>query len=1535
MFPSLPCFQPLGTSLTKRRSPRPLWVALVLLLSWGSAYAQITVDGRVTASEIGTGSGKYRLVSSYTGTHLEADRGLKALYVGYTATTMNLMLVGSAQSATAGAYRAMVVYLNTPARPGTPAGTRLAGGNDTGGSPLAHRPTMDMQVDYGFRTVVGSAANDVYFSAVSYATGAGTPTPGTDSYVGQGTTSGAVVTNAATSSVLPGARYAYFNTASLSANTAAVNAGMEIEIPLSALGGTALTASSQLDLFAAFTDSNGQFITADLIPEVAGRTTGFGIDPDFTLIAGNQFVATTLGGGSNTTGITVNGRLDTSELGTGTQGLYQLVGQYLSPHPSGFGDYGLTKLYMANTATKVYLFAVGTVENNGNTFQLYFNVPGLTGVPRGAALPGTPPSGASSFENMHATLDLETDLGLALQGGVFSGTSTPAFAINVARYAGTIADQRLSPAGSADGTPLTFNSPTVTQFNGMVTAYRTSPTGLLSGNPGNFGWEIELDRAALGVPSSLANAAIQAFLVQNNNDGSYLSTDMIPEVPGLGATNPGPSAGVDFTQLPGRQALTYALSCPTTVTVALGASSYCQTGANPTAAVTGPAGGSFSAPTGLSVNAATGVLNLAASTPGTYALTYNADIVNCPTSATTQVTVTRPATAGFTFPAAAYCATFSAAVTPTLAANATAGTYTAASGLALNATTGAVTPSASAPGTYTVTNTVAAAGGCAAVTATAQVVINAAPAAAISAGGPTTFCQGGSVTLTASGGSSYAWSTGATSPSITVSAGGTYSVRVTSAAGCSATANTAVSVTPVASAAFNYATGSYCTTGTNATPTVTGTTGGTFRSAAGLSLNPSTGAIALASSTPGTYTVTYTAGSSCPASASVQVTLAAPATAGFGYGSGSFCATQASSVPAVLAAAATAGTFSAATGLGLNSTTGAITPGTSTPGTYTVTNTVAATGGCAAVTGTASVTIAAPATAAFSYPASVLCAGTSSSTAPVLASGATAGTFTSSTGLTLNAQTGAVDPATSAAGTYTVTNTVAAAGPCAAVTASSTITIAPLPVASVAASGPTTFCTGGSVVLTAAGGASYQHLRNGAVISGATSAAYTATAGGAYSVVVTSASGCSATTAAIAVTVNPATTATFTYSGATFCASGSTAPTATVTGTAGGTFSSTSGLGLTPTTGAIALTSSAPGTYTVTYSVGGPCPSSATATVTITAAPIAGFTYGSTSTFCVSGTTSPAVTLGTGASAGTFSSTTGLTLNATTGAITLSTSAPGTYTVTNTIAAASGCAAATATATATITAAPVATFSYPTTGTCAGSTTPVTPALGTGATAGTFASTPGLALNATTGAVDLATSTAGTYSVTNTVAAASGCAAAAATATLTVTPRPATPTLSAAYNGSTTTLTSSAATGNQFYLNGMAIAGATGQTYVANSAAQLGAYTVVVTNASGCASAPSAPLTVTSSVKPLAGTALHVYPNPTHDGNFHVELTGYRYVAELSVLNALGQAVFTATFPASVGTTTQAVNISQLPTGIYLLRVKTVGGLDTRRVVKE
>ncbi len=88
---------------------------------------------------------------------------------------------------------------------------------------------------------------------------------------------------------------------------------------------------------------------------------------------------------------------------------------------------------------------------------------------------------------------------------------------------------------------------------------------------------------------------------------------------------------------------------------------------------------------------------------------------------------------------------------------------------------------------------------------------------------------------------------------------------------------------------------------------------------------------------------------------------------------------------------------------------------------------------------------------------------------------------------------------------------------------------------------------------------------------------------------------------------------------------------------------------------------------------------------------------------------------------------------------------------------------------------------------------------------------------------------------------------------VTVNPIPATPTITAGSTttfctGGSVTLTSSAASGNQWYLGGNPIGGATNQTY---SATATGNYTVVVT-ASGCSSVASAPTSVT--VNPIPAT---------------------------------------------------------------------------------
>lgn len=99
---------------------------------------------------------------------------------------------------------------------------------------------------------------------------------------------------------------------------------------------------------------------------------------------------------------------------------------------------------------------------------------------------------------------------------------------------------------------------------------------------------------------------------------------------------------------------------------------------------------------------------------------------------------------------------------------------------------------ANTAGTYTVTGTTA--DGCTA-TATETVTVNAAPSATITNSGNSMLCSGDSTTLTAPAGmSSYLWSDGSTTQSITTPNAGNYSVTITNAAGCSAT-SAAVAIT--------------------------------------------------------------------------------------------------------------------------------------------------------------------------------------------------------------------------------------------------------------------------------------------------------------------------------------------------------------------------------------------------------------------------------------------------------------------------------------------------------------------------------------------------------------------------------------------------------------------------------------------------------------------------------------------------------------------------------------------------------------------
>ena len=481
------------------------------------------------------------------------------------------------------------------------------------------------------------------------------------------------------------------------------------------------------------------------------------------------------------------------------------------------------------------------------------------------------------------------------------------------------------------------------------------------------------------------------------------------------------------------------------------------------------------------------------------------------------------------------------------------------------------------------------------------------------------------------------------------------------------------------------------------------------------------------------------AGGGCAAqTATTSVTITALPVATFSYAGTPYCQNAANPSP-TFSGGGVAGTFSSTAGLVFVSTaTGQIDLAASTPGTYTVTNTIAAAGGCAAVTATSSITITALPVATFSYAATPYCQN-AANPSPTFSGGGVAGTFSSTAGLVfVSTATGQIDLAASTPGTYTVTNTIAAAGGCAAVTATSSITITALPVATFSYAG-TPYCqnaanpsptfSGGGVAGTfsSTAGLVFVSTATGQIdLAASTPGTYTVTN------TIAAAGGCAAVTATSSITITALPVATFSYAGTPYCQNAANPSPTFSGGGVAGTFSSTAGLVFVSTaTGQIDLAASTPGTYTVTNTIaaaGGCAAVTATSSITITALPVATFSYAGTP-YCQNAA-NPSPTFSGGGVAGTFSSTAGLVFVSTaTGQINLAASTPGTYTVTNTIAAAGGCAVVTATSSITITALPVATFSYAATPYCQNAANP-SPTFSGGGVAGTFSSTAGLFLSA-------------------------------------------------------------------------------------------------------------------------------------------------------------------------------------------------------------
>jgi hypothetical protein len=553
--------------------------------------------------------------------------------------------------------------------------------------------------------------------------------------------------------------------------------------------------------------------------------------------------------------------------------------------------------------------------------------------------------------------------------------------------------------------------------------------------------------------------------------------------------------------------------------------------------------------------------------------------------------------------------TFCAPGSVTLTSDAGSGNQWRLNGNAIGGATN-TTYVASANGSYTVTTTDG--NGCTSLPSAAVVVtVNPLPAQpTITPGGPTTFCTGGSVTLTSNSATGNQWFLngnpigGGTNQTYIANANGSYTVQVTDGNSCVSplSAGTTVTVNPLPAQPTITPGGptTFCAGG-SVTLTSSSATGNQWS----LNGNPIGGATAqnYVATLNGNYTVVSTDGNGCPSPASTATTVtvnpgpAAPTI--IPSGPTTFCAGGSVTL-----------TSSSATGNqwllngnpigGANAQNYLVTAG----GSYSVQFTDGS--GCLSSTSTPTVVTVNPLPAKPTITPggpTTFCTGGS----VTLTSSSATGNQWLLNGNPIGGAT-AQNYVASGAGSYTVQVTDGNNCP-SPISDPTSVTVNPIPsTPTITPSGPTSFCAGGSVTLTSSSATGNQWRLNGSPIGGATNQTYIASVAGDYTVTVTAASCTSAPSATATVTVNPIPNATISAPASVFTTStGNAASVANAGlgatynwGISGGTI--TGGAG-TPN---ITFTAGAIGTLTlnVTVTTGAGCSDSDSATVAVTASPI-------------------------------------------------------------------------------------------------------------------------------------------------------------------------------------------------------------------------------------------------------------------------------------------------------------------------------------------
>ena len=276
---------------------------------------------------------------------------------------------------------------------------------------------------------------------------------------------------------------------------------------------------------------------------------------------------------------------------------------------------------------------------------------------------------------------------------------------------------------------------------------------------------------------------------------------------------------------------------------------------NLTASVVAGATYSWTGPSGYTSSSQNpSITSALAGMSGTYSVRSTVAGCNSATTGNVSVVVNTAPSATISYAGSPYCSTITSG--PVTLTGTSGGAFTAPASLNINSSSGVINPSLSTVGgPYTVTYTIAAAGGCSLFSTTTPVTILGIPTATTVAGAGT-FCT--NRTITASGGTggtiyfqgttSGGTSTATASTSQVVTSSGTYYFRAKNASGCWGTEGSVVVVIKAvptcsgASLSSNYCSGSPATI--NLTGLVAGSTNTISYTINGVAQTPVSGVVA-------------------------------------------------------------------------------------------------------------------------------------------------------------------------------------------------------------------------------------------------------------------------------------------------------------------------------------------------------------------------------------------------------------------------------------------------------------------------------------------------------------------------------------------------------------------------------------------------------------------------------------------------------------------------------------------------------------------